>query len=164
MALIIWTSTFKLVKSIWGFFLHTLSTSYIKELFNIFNHFIINSLVFHFKQFNSECTEILHTPNAFVYRAFFSRLSCVTTHFKSLRTLKKKNSRQRTLEKNISFCQSALIWSILTHLKKTKMRWFFQGALPQSSFFRQHKYTNLFLVTKNDVRCNLNLINVIKTS
>lgn len=162
MALIMWTSTFKLVKSIWVFFFTY--TSYIKELFNIFTHFIINSLVFHFKQFNSECTEILHTPNAFVYRAFFSRLSCVTTHFKSLRTLKKKTSRQRTLEKNIYFCQSALIWSILTHLKKPKMRWFFQGALPQSSFFRQHKYTNLFLVTKNDVRCNLNLITVIKTS
>lgn len=164
MALIIWTSTFKLVKSIWGFFLHTLSTSYIKELFNIFNHFIINSLVFHFKQFNSECTEILHTPNAFVYRAFFSRLSCVTTHFKSLRTLKKKNSRQRTLEKNISFCQSALIWSILTHLKKNQNALIFSRCLASKQLFQQHKYTNLFLVTKNDVRCNLNLINVIKTS
>lgn len=103
MALIIWTSTFKLVKSIWGFFLHTLSTSYIKELFNIFTHFIINSLVFHFKQFNSECTEILHTPNAFVYRAFFSRLSCVTTHFKSLRTLKKKKLKTTHFGKKYIF-------------------------------------------------------------
>lgn len=117
------------------FFLHTLSTSYIKELFNISSHFIINSLVFHFKQFNSECTEILHTPNAFVYRAFFSRLSCVTTHFKSLRTLKKKTSRQRTLEKNISFCQSALIWSILTHLKKkTKCVDFFKVPCLKAAF------------------------------
>lgn len=109
-------------------------TSYVKELFNIFTHFIINSLVFHFKQFNSECTEILHTPNAFVYRAFFSRLSCVTTHFKSLRTLKKKNSRQRTLEKKISFCQSALIWSILTHLKKPKCVDFFKVPCLKAAF------------------------------
>lgn len=135
MALIIWTSTFKLVKSIWGFFLHTLSTSYIKELFNIFNHFIINSLVFHFKQFNSECTEILHTPNAFVYRAFFSRLSCVTTHFKSLRTLKKKKLKTTHFGKKYIFLSKRVNMVNFNSLeKKTKCVDFFKVPCLKAAF------------------------------
>lgn len=136
MALIIWTSTFKLVKSIWGFFLHTLSTSYIKELFNIFTHFIINSLVFHFKQFNSECTEILHTPNAFVYRAFFSRLSCVTTHFKSLRTLKKKKLKTTHFGKKYIFLSKRVNMVNFDSLEKNQNALIFSRCLASKQLFQ----------------------------